>query len=46
MKQNRIAVLAVTFAAIILSSSAIDYCTGYLGMTTDRVNALIGVITA
>jgi hypothetical protein len=40
MKQNRVSIIAVAFIA------AIDYCTGYLGMTAERVDALIDIITA
>ncbi len=29
-----------------MKQAAIDYCTGYLGMTAERVDALIDIITA
>ncbi len=39
MRQNRVSIIAVAFVAVI------DYCTGYLGMTAERVDALIEIIT-
>ena len=41
MRQNRLPIIAVD-----TKQATIDYCTGYLGMTTERVNALIDIITA
>ena len=40
MRQNRVSIIAVAFVAVI------DYCTGYLSMTAERVDALIDIITA
>ncbi len=36
----------IDVSSIDTKQAAIEYCTGYLGMTTERVDALIDIITA
>lgn len=36
----------IDVSSIDTKQTAIDYCTGYLGMTAERVDVLINIITA
>ena len=36
----------IDVSSVNTKQAAIDYCTGYLGMTSERVNTLIDIITA
>ena len=37
---------SIDVSSVDTKQAAIDYCTGYLGMTAERVDALIDIITA